>query len=137
MCQSGDAVGCLLLWTWTSSFDMFYGKIRFPQLSVLMVKDCKLVLLEVFHQLMFFQRLLDLVVSSQWFLRSSKSLYGNGVCRCSFPFLLFQCIFEVPVDDEQSNKMTRKLFGIILFSLYRLPSKYPSSISSIIFIDMN
>ena len=31
-----------------------------------------------------------------------KALYGNGVCRCSFPFLLFQCIFEVPVDDEQS-----------------------------------
>jgi hypothetical protein len=29
-----------------------------------------------------------------------KNLYGDGVCRCSFPLLPFQCIFQVSVDDE-------------------------------------
>ena len=49
-----------------------------------------------------FQRLLDFVVSSEWFLRSWKFLYGDSICRCPFSFLLFQCIFQTPVDDEQS-----------------------------------
>jgi hypothetical protein len=48
----------------TSSFDLFGNKILFLQPSVLVVKDCKHVLLGVFPQLMFFQRLLDLVASS-------------------------------------------------------------------------
>jgi hypothetical protein len=29
-----------------------------------------------------------------------KALCGDGVCRCSFPLLPFQCIFQAPVDDE-------------------------------------
>ena len=56
----------------TSSFDLFGDKIRFLQPSVSEVKDCKPVLLGVFPQPMFFQQLLDLVASSEWFLRSSK-----------------------------------------------------------------
>ena len=56
----------------TSSFDLFGDKIRFLQPSILVVKDCKPVLLEVFLRPMFFLRVLDLVVSSKWFLRSSK-----------------------------------------------------------------
>ena len=58
--------------TSTASLDLFCDKIRFLQPSVLVVKDCKPVLLGVFLRPMFFQRLLDLVVSSEWFLRSSK-----------------------------------------------------------------
>ena len=54
--------------TSTSSFDVFCDKIRFLQSSISVVKDCKPVLLGVFSQPMFFQWLLDLVVSSEWFL---------------------------------------------------------------------
>ena len=39
----------------TSSFDLFSDKIRFLQPSVLVVKDCKHVLLRLFHQPMFFR----------------------------------------------------------------------------------
>ena len=56
----------------TSFFDLFGDKIRFLQPSVLVVKDCKPVLLEVFLRPMFVLRFLDLVVSSEWFLPSSK-----------------------------------------------------------------
>ena len=31
-----------------------------------------------------------------------KTLCGDDVCMCPFP-LHFQCIFQVPVDDEQSG----------------------------------
>ena len=51
--------------TSTSSLDLFCDKIRFLQPSVLVVKDCKPVLLGVFPQPMFFQRLLDLVVNNK------------------------------------------------------------------------
>ena len=40
--------------TLTSSFDIFCDKIRFLQLSVLVVNDCKPMLLGVFLQPMFF-----------------------------------------------------------------------------------
>ena len=33
-----------------------------------------------------------------------KVLCGNDICRCLFPLLPFQCIFQALVDDEQSNK---------------------------------
>ena len=88
--------------TSTSSFDIFCDKIRFLQPSVLVVKDCKPVLLGVFPQPMFFQRLLDLIVSSKWFLRSSKPCVTMAFAGVPFPYCLFQCVFEVPVDDKQS-----------------------------------
>ena len=50
--------------TSTSSFDQFCDKIWFLQPAISVVKDCKLVLLGVFLQPMFFLRLLDLIVSS-------------------------------------------------------------------------
>ena len=59
--------------TSTTSFDLFCYKIRFLQPSLLVVKDCKTVLFGVFPQSRLFQRLLDLVVNSEWFLRSIKS----------------------------------------------------------------
>ena len=31
-----------------------------------------------------------------------KAMCGDGVCRCSFPSLPSQCVFQAPVDDEQS-----------------------------------
>jgi hypothetical protein len=29
-----------------------------------------------------------------------KALCGDGICRCSFPLLPFECIFQAPVDDK-------------------------------------
>ena len=31
-----------------------------------------------------------------------KALCGDGVCRCPFPLLPLQCIFQASVDDKQS-----------------------------------
>jgi len=33
-----------------------------------------------------------------------KALCGNDVCRCPFPLLPLQCIFQVSVDDKQSEE---------------------------------
>ena len=90
--------------TSTSSLDLFCDKIRFLQPSVLVVKDYKPMLL-VFLQPIFFQWLLDLVVSSKRVVFVVfKALYGDGVYRCSFPFLHFRCVFQAPVDDEQLDE---------------------------------
>ena len=33
-----------------------------------------------------------------------KALCGDDVCRCPFQLLHFQCVFQGPVDDEQSDE---------------------------------
>ena len=33
-----------------------------------------------------------------------KALCGDDVCRCTFQLLPFQCVFQGPVDDEQSDE---------------------------------
>ena len=33
-----------------------------------------------------------------------KALCGDDVCRCFFPLQPFQCVFQAPVDDEQSDE---------------------------------
>ena len=88
----------------TASFDLFCDKIRFLQLSISVVKDCKPVLLRVFPQPMFFQQLLDLVASNRVVFAVFKALCGDYVCRCPFPLLSFQCVFQATVDDEQSDE---------------------------------
>jgi hypothetical protein len=56
----------------TSFFDLFFVKFWFLRPAGLVMTDCKPALLEMLPQSMFFQCLLDLVVSSGWFFRSSK-----------------------------------------------------------------
>ncbi|CAL5059187.1 unnamed protein product [Urochloa decumbens] len=79
--------------TTTSSFGLFCDMIWFPQLSGMAVKDCKLALRWVFPQPMFFQRLLDLVVSSEWFMRSSKPL-AMAFAGAPFPCCHFSAFFK-------------------------------------------
>ena len=81
--------------TSTSSFDVFCDKIRFLQPSVSVVKDCKPVLLGVFSQPIFFQRLLDLVVSSEWFLRSLKPCVAMVFACVPFSYCLFSVFFKL------------------------------------------
>ena len=107
----------------TSSFDLVGDKIRFLQPSVLVVKDCKPVLLGVFPKPMFFQRLLDLVANSECFLRSSKSCMTMAFVGVPFPCCLFSVFFKLRwTTNNRMKKTTRELFGVILFFLCRFVS---------------
>ena len=66
----------------TSSFDLFSDKIRFLQPSVLVVKDCKSVLLGVFSQPIAVARSRR---KSQVVFVVFNALCDNDVCRCLFP----------------------------------------------------
>jgi hypothetical protein len=71
------------------------------------MKDCKPVLLGVLPQPMFFQRLLDLVVSSEWILQSSKPCMAMAFAGTPFLCCLSSVLFqapEAPVEDEQSKE---------------------------------
>ena len=118
----------------TSSFDLFCDKIWFLQPSVLVVKDCKPVLLGVFPQPIFFQRLLDLVASREWFSRFSKPCVAMTFVGVPFPYCLFSVFFKLRwTAHNQMKKTTRELFGVILFSLCRL---VPNCSSSVLPIDV-
>ena len=120
--------------TSTSSFDLFCDKIRFLQPSISVVKDCKPVLLGVSPQPMLFQQLLDLIVSSEWFLRSSKSCVVMAFAGVPFPCCLFSVFFKLRwTTNNRLKKTTRELFDVILFSLCRFVSSYPSIVLPIIF----
>ena len=88
----------------TYSFDLFGDKIRFLQPSVLVVNDCKPVLLGGVPP----ADVLSAVARSRYKHRVVfavfKALCGDGVCRYPFPLLPFQCISQVSVDDEQSEE---------------------------------
>ena len=122
----------------TSSFDLFCDKIRFRQLSVLVVKDCKSALLEVFPQSMFFQRLLNLVISSKWFLRSSKPCVAMAFACVPFSCCLCSASFKLRWStNNRMKKTTSKLFDVILFSLGHFMSSCHSFVLPIVFLDMN
>ena len=124
--------------TSTYSFDQFCDKIRFLQPSVLVVKDCKPVLLGVSPQPMLFQQLLDLIVSSEWFLRSSKPCMAMMFAGVPFPYCLFSVFFNLWwTMNNRLKKTTRELFDVILFSLCHLMSSCPSIVLPIVFLDMN
>jgi hypothetical protein len=73
MLTRGDAVSCSLLWRLSSLFfDVLYVKIRILLPSILVTKDCMSAFISVLLKPMFFRWLLNLVVSGEWFLRSSK-----------------------------------------------------------------
>jgi len=63
---------------------------------------------------------------------------GDGVCRCLFLLLPFQCVFQAPVDDEQSDEEDdqRTLRCNFIF-LCRLVSNCLSIVLLIVFLDMN
>ena len=121
----------------TSSCDLFGDKIRFLQPSILVVKDCKPVLLGVFPQPMFFLRLLDLIASSEWFLRSLKSCVAIAFAGVPFSYCRFSVFFKLRWMTNNRKKTTRDLFGVIFLFLCRLVSSCPSIVLPVIFLDMN
>ena len=79
--------------TLTSSFNIFCDKIRFLQLSVLVVKDCKPVLLGGVSPADVLSAVARSRCKQRMVFAVFKALCGDDVCRCSFPLLLLQCIF--------------------------------------------
>ena len=121
--------------TSTSSFDIFCDKIRFLQPSVLVVNDCKSVLLGVFPQPMFFLQLLDLVTSIEWFLRSSKLCVAMAFAGIHFPYCRFSVFLKFRwTTNNRKKKTTRDLFSVILFFLCRLVLSCPSIVLPIVFL---
>jgi hypothetical protein len=88
----------LVLATLISFFDPFFVKMWFLQPSILVTKDCKPTMLRVLPLLMFFQRLLDLVVSSEWFLRSSKPCVAM-----TFAGVLFSCCLSIAFSSSDGQ----------------------------------
>jgi len=89
-------------------------------------------------QPMFFQQFIDLVVSNEWFLRSSHPCVTMAFAGVLFPLLPFQCVFKFQwTTNNQLKKMTRELFRVILFSLYCLVLSCPSIVLPIVFLYMN
>jgi hypothetical protein len=74
------------------------------QHSVLIVKDCKPVLLRQFLLPMFFQYILVLMVHGEWFLRSSKPCVVEGICRFPFSSLFMQCDFQAAAGSGHSKE---------------------------------
>jgi hypothetical protein len=67
-------------------------------------------------QPLFFQRLLDLVVSSEWFLRSSKPCVTIAFAGVPFPCCLSSAFFNLRwMTNNQMKKTTRELFNVFLF----------------------
>jgi hypothetical protein len=73
-----------------ASFNLFYCKVQNLQHSILMVKDCKPVFLEGFLQPIFFQWILDLVVSNKVDFAVFNAMFGEGVYRWPFSSLSLQ-----------------------------------------------
>jgi hypothetical protein len=62
-----------------------------------MVKNCKSVFLREFLWPMFFQWVIDFVVSDEWILRSSKPSMAR------VPLLSLQCIFQSSTGNGRSK----------------------------------
>jgi hypothetical protein len=83
-CSWLSFVGAVLI----TFFALFFVKFRFLKPTGVVMTDCKPALLGVLPQPMFFQRLLDLIVSSGWFLRSSKPCVAMAFAGAPFPCCL-------------------------------------------------
>jgi hypothetical protein len=81
------------------------------------VKDCKPALFGVFPLPMFFQWLLDLVVSSEWFLQSLKLCAVMAFAGVPFLCCISNAFFKLRwTTNNRTKKMARELFDVILFS---------------------
>jgi hypothetical protein len=130
----------------TSSCGLFYCMVWHLQYSVMMVKDCKTMLLGGFLLPMFFQWVLDLVSSNECILRSSKhctaALQKKKPCMARMfvgvPFLsyLLNVFFNLrQAMDDQRKKMTILNFNVLLFFRGHFVSSC-HFVQAIVFIDI-
>lgn len=113
--------------TSTSSFDLFLGH------SILMVNVCKPVLLEIFLQSMFFQWLLDLIVSSKFFfLRSSKPRMAIAFAGVSFLitfdvfFAFYVVLCQVVLFCTTNYFYTNQIRDTLLLFFLKKNTTYPT-----------
>ena len=124
------------------NFDLFFRSVRQQDLisSTLYFggKGLQACVACCVPQPMFFQRLLDLVASSEWFLRSSKPCVAMAFVGVPFPYCLFSVFFKLRwTTNNRTKKTIRELFDVFLFSLCRLVSSCPSIVLPIVFLNMN
>ena len=138
VCQSEDAVGCLLL-----------SRFR-PLLSI-----CSAIRSDFFNPLFWWWKIASLycfvvhpidvllaVARSRCKQRvvfwSSKPCVAMTFAGVLFPYCLFSVFFKLQwTTNNRMKKATRELFGVILFPLCHLASSCLSIVLSIVFIDMN
>jgi hypothetical protein len=97
-------------------FDFVLCHDQFLQPFDLVMKDCKSTFLGVLPQAMFFLRLVDLVVSSEWFLRSLDLCVAMSFAGVPFPCCLSSVFFKLWwTANNQRKKTSIEIFNIILF----------------------
>jgi len=100
----------------TSSYVLFYCKVWRLQFSDLMMKDGKPAFLGGFLQPIYFQCVLDLVVSNERILRSSKPCMAREIASVPFRWCLFGAFFNLrQARNDQRKKMTGLIFNVLLF----------------------
>jgi hypothetical protein len=115
-----------------SFFNLFFVKFQFLQPDGLVMTDYKLVLLGVLPQPMFFQRLLDLVVSSRWLLRSSKPCVAMTFAGALFPCCLSSAFFQAPMDDElwkEEDNHNALQCNFIFFASFCVMLSFPCTVN--------
>ena len=85
-------------------FDLFCGKIRFLQPSVFSGEGLQACVAWGVSPADVFSAVARSRCKQRVLFAVFKALCGDGVCRCPFPLLPFQCISQAPVDDEQSEE---------------------------------
>ena len=88
----------------TSSFDLFGDKIRFLQPSVLVMKGLQACIAWDVPPADVLSAVARSRCKQRVIFAVFKALCDDGVCRCPFPLLPFQYVFQAPVDDERSDK---------------------------------
>jgi hypothetical protein len=96
-----------------------------------MVKDCKPVFLEGFLQPMFFQWILDLVVSNKVDFAVFNAMFGEGVYRWPFSSLSLQLRQAV---DVLNKKTTNLVFDVLIHFRGRFVSFCPSFVLAFVFL---
>ena len=80
-----------------------------------MVKDSTRVFLGGFLQMMFFQWILDLIVSDEWILRCSKPCMARVFVGVPFVCCCLSAFFQsLTAMDDQMKKMTSLIFNVLL-----------------------
>jgi hypothetical protein len=98
------------------------------------VQDCKLILCGVRPQLMVNHQLsyLLFVMSGDCGL----SLCDEGVCRCFYPLMSLQFIFQPPLDDDQARKEDSE-YDVLCNFIFYWSFCFLLSISCIVFYFLN
>jgi hypothetical protein len=132
-CSWLSFVGVVLI----SFFDLFFVKFRFLQPAGLVMMVCNPALLGVLPQPIFFQRLLDLVVSKDGFC-GLQSLVWRWHLQVPLSLVAFPEHFKLRwTANFARKKTTRVLFNVILFSFCHCVSSCLSLVLLIVFLDMN